>query len=81
VSWTVTVKVAADYYQATGQIERQFALPEDNRVSTPSPCDLIAPVDSLDDTSLNESQRQTLQLLRQGIQSLTLEMRLQMDHH
>ena len=66
-------KVAADYYQAMRQIERQFAMPEDDRVPVPSLIDLSALVDSLNNTALSEDQRRALQSLRRGIQSLVPE--------
>lgn len=66
--------VAADYYRAMGQIERIF---HDNSVD-PSPeisrGELLALVDSLSTGTLNESQRNTLALLRAKIQSLATDL-------
>jgi site-specific recombinase XerD len=62
--------VAADYYRAMGQIERLFALPENRQVSVSTPAELVALVDSLGSGTLNETQRETIQVLREGIISL-----------
>jgi hypothetical protein len=68
--------IAADYYRAMGGIERLFALPaeysksETGRIPLSTPAELVALVDSLNGGTLNESQRETLHSLRQGILSL-----------
>jgi integrase len=64
--------VASDYYRAMGQVERLFALPENMRVSITTPVEMIAMIDSLADGTLNISQRETLQTLRDGILSLVM---------
>ena len=64
--------LAADYYRAIGQIELLFSLSEDNQGSASSHAELIALLDSLGSGTLNEHQRQTLQVLREGIFSLVL---------
>lgn len=62
--------VAAAYYHAMNQIEGLFELPGSRKVSVSTPAELVALVDSLSNGTLNESQRETLQRLRQGILSL-----------
>jgi hypothetical protein len=71
--------IAADYYRAMAGIERLFALPaeysksETVHVPFSTPAELVALVDSLNGGTLNESQRQTVQALREGILSLALK--------
>jgi integrase len=71
--------IAADYYRAMNQIKRLFALPaeysksETVHVPLSTPAELVALVDSLNGGTLNESQRQTVQALREGILSLALK--------
>lgn len=55
------------------QVERHLAMPESDQIPVPRSGDLIALVDSLDGTALDEAQRQILQILRQGIHSLAAE--------
>ncbi len=62
--------VASDYYRAMGQVERLFVLPENVLVSTTTPAEMIAMIDSLANGTLNDPQRQTLQALRDGILSM-----------
>ena len=64
--------LAADYYRAMGQIERLFSLTESQNVPATTPARLIALVDSLSNGTLNETQRETLQTLRDGILSLAI---------
>jgi integrase len=59
--------VAADYYRAMAQIERQMALPEDAVVEPPSSGQLLALVDALRSGTLNESQQETVRALRAGL--------------
>lgn len=63
--------VAADYYRAMGQIERLFEVNTDDQPSMPDLAELIALVDSLSIGTLNETQRQTLSVLRKGIYILS----------
>lgn len=62
--------VAADYYRAMAQIERQMALPEDAYTEPPSSGQLLALVDALRSGTLNESQQETVRVLRAGITAL-----------
>jgi hypothetical protein len=55
-----------------GQIERLFALPENRQVSTATPAELVALLDSLGSGTLNKTQRETIQMLREGILSLAV---------
>ncbi len=59
--------VAADYYRAMAQIERQMALPEDAAAEPPSSGQLLALVDALRNGTLNESQQETVRALRAGL--------------
>lgn len=63
--------VAADYYRAMAQIERQMSLPEDAVAEPPSSGQLLALVDALRNGTLNESQQETVRALRAGITALT----------
>jgi integrase/recombinase XerD len=67
--------IAADYYRAMGQVEKLLAIPEDEQAPPPNPGELIALVDTLFSGTLNESQRQTLSVLREGILSLATDAR------
>jgi hypothetical protein len=62
--------VAADYYRAMAQIERQMALPEDAYAEPPSSGQLLALVDALRNGTLNESQQETVRALRAGLAAL-----------
>jgi hypothetical protein len=62
--------VAADYYRAMAQIERQMSLPEDAQAEPPSSGQLLALVDALRSGTLNESQQETVRALRTGITAL-----------
>lgn len=62
--------VAADYYRAMAQIERQMALPEDAQAEPPSSGQLLALVDALRSGTLNESQQETVCALRAGLVAL-----------
>jgi integrase len=62
--------VAADYYRAMAQIERQLALPEDAVAEPPSSGQLLALVDALRSGTLNESQQETVHALRAGLVAL-----------
>lgn len=62
--------VAADYYRAMGQTERLFDLNPVDQGLVPNPVELIALVDSLSMGTLNESQRKSLSMLREGISSM-----------
>jgi integrase/recombinase XerD len=59
--------VAADYYRAMAQIERQMSLPEDAYAEPPSSGQLLALVDALRSGTLNDSQQETVRALRAGI--------------
>ena len=62
--------VAADYYRAMAQIERQMSLPEDAYAEPPSSGQLLALVDSLRSGTLNDSQQETVRALRAGLAAL-----------
>jgi site-specific recombinase XerD len=62
--------VAADYYRAMNQVENLLRLPEDDPAPSPVPGELIALVDSLQTGTLNDTQRETLHVLRSGILAL-----------
>jgi integrase/recombinase XerD len=62
--------IAADYYRAMSQVERLFHLPESRQAPFSTPAELVALVDSLGSGTLNEHQRETVQVLREGILSL-----------
>lgn len=61
--------VAADYYRAMTQVEGLFDLHEKRRVLF-TPVEMVALLDSLSRGTLNESQRETVHSLRQGILAL-----------
>jgi site-specific recombinase XerD len=61
--------VAADYYRAMAQVEGLFDLREKRRVLF-TPVEMVALLDSLSRGTLNESQRETVHSLRQGILAL-----------
>jgi site-specific recombinase XerD len=63
--------VAADYFQGMAQVERYFALPEDDAAPPPDPAQLLALVDSLREGTLNPAQVETVRALRAGILGLT----------
>jgi integrase/recombinase XerC len=58
---------AADYYRAMVQIESHLSLAEEAPTLPPNPGELVALVDSLRGGTLNQTQVETLQLLRSGI--------------
>jgi len=62
--------VAADYYGAMALVEKQLSLPEDDLAQPPSAGQLLALVDSLREGTLNETQTETLRMLRTGILAL-----------
>ncbi len=62
--------VAADYYRAMAQVEKQLALPEDDAAEPPNSSQLLALVDTLRDGTLNEIQAETVRSLRAGILAL-----------
>jgi hypothetical protein len=62
--------VAADYYRAMLQVERQMALPEDATAEPPNSGQLLALVDALRNGTLNEAQQETVRVLRAGIVAL-----------
>jgi hypothetical protein len=59
--------VAADYYRAMAQVENRLALVENAQIAPSSPGELIALVDALRVGTLNDSQRETLSVLRAGL--------------
>ena len=69
--------VAADYYRAVGQIERLLVQSDAKKALAIVPATLIAMVNSLGNGSLNQTQRETLQSLRDGILSLVIGEQLQ----
>ncbi len=62
--------VAADYYRAMGEIEKQLDLVEDASPPSATPAHLLALVDALSNGTLNDSQRETVQSLRTAILAL-----------
>jgi len=66
--------VAADYYRAMGQVEKLFDVCPVDQDLAPNPAELLVLVDSLSTGTLNESQRNTLALLRARIQSLETDL-------
>ena len=62
--------VAADYYRAMSQVERQLLLPEDAAAEPPNSGQLLALVDTLRNGTLNEAQQETVRVLRAGIVAL-----------
>ncbi len=67
---------AADYYRAMAEVERRLPLIDDvillNKIdAAPHAGKLLALVDSLRGGTLNESQAETLHLLRAGIMAMT----------
>ena len=63
--------VAADYYRAMVQVEQRLATQDDALNVVPSVGELLALVDALQNGTLSESQRETVQALRTGITALT----------
>lgn len=63
-------RIAADYYGAMAQVERQIALTEDTAAQPPSPAEMLALVDALRGGTLNERQTEMAQALRIGIMAL-----------
>ena len=62
--------IAADYYRAMLQVERQLFLPEDTADESPNSGQLLALVDALRNDTLNEAQQETVRVLRAGIVAL-----------
>jgi integrase/recombinase XerD len=62
--------VAADYYRAMNQVENLMNLSESEQRPQTTPGELLALVDSLQNGTLNEAQRETLQILRNCILAL-----------
>ncbi len=62
--------VAADYYRAMLQVERQLLLPENAVAEPPTSGQLLALVDALRNGTLNEAQQETVRVLRAGIVAL-----------
>jgi integrase len=56
--------VAADYYRAMSQVEGQFKVSEDAAAEPPTHGELLALVDSLRSGTLNDTQTETVCLLR-----------------
>lgn len=59
--------IAADYYSAMNQVERQLALPEDSAKEPISVGQLIALTDALRSGSLNSAQTELVRALREGL--------------
>jgi site-specific recombinase XerD len=59
--------IAADYYSAMNQVERQLALPEDAKKEPTSIGQLIALTDALRGGSLNSTQTELVRALREGL--------------
>jgi integrase len=62
--------VAADYYKAMQAIEKRLALPEDRLSQPPGIGQLLAMVDALRQGTLNASQTDLVQQLRNGLTAL-----------
>lgn len=62
--------LAADYYSAMHQVERQLSLPEDERKEPPRIGELIALADALREGALNPAQTEIVRALRQGLGAL-----------
>ncbi|CAG0935178.1 hypothetical protein TFLX_04010 [Thermoflexales bacterium] len=62
--------IAADYYRAMLQVERQLLLPEDAAAELLNSGQLLALVDALRNGTLNEAQQETVRVLRAGIVAL-----------
>ena len=62
--------LAADYYRAMNEVERQLELVERPPREVPSPGELIALLNSLRSGVLNESQVNIVQAIRDGILAL-----------
>jgi hypothetical protein len=63
--------VATDYYRAMAEVEDRLALRENEDDPVLTHSQLLALVDSLHTGTLNKAQKETLQVLRAGIQALT----------
>ncbi len=63
--------VASDYYRAMAHIERRFEPGEP--AAPPDPAQLLAMVDSLQNGTLNDRQRETVQQLRDGLLAMQPE--------
>ena len=59
--------IAADYFSAMNQVERQLALPEDSKKEPMSIGQLIALTDALRGGSLNSAQTELVRALREGL--------------
>jgi integrase len=66
--------VAADYYRAMDEIERRLMLQEETDRPAPHVGQLLALVDSLQVGTLNDAQRETVQMLRAGLLALMERM-------
>ena len=62
--------VAADYYRAMSAVERQLALPEDRVAEPPSVGQMLALVDTLQNSGLNSTQNAIVWALRDGLASV-----------
>jgi integrase len=62
--------LAADYYRAMNEVERQLELVEGSKKEAPGYGELVALVDSLRSSTLNESQSTAVQSIREGILAL-----------
>lgn len=62
--------LAADYYRAMNEVERQLELVERPPHDAPSLGELVALVDSLRSGTLNDQQANTVQTIRDGIMAL-----------
>jgi site-specific recombinase XerD len=62
--------LAADYYRAMNEVERQLELVEGSKQEAPGYGELVALVDSLRSSTLNESQSTAVQAIREGILAL-----------
>ena len=59
--------VSSDYYRAMEDIERRMALQEETQARLPTGGELLVLMDTLQDETLNEDQRETVQALRAAI--------------
>jgi len=69
--------LAADYYRAMNEVERQLELVEGSQQEAPGYGELVALVDSLRTSTLNESQSAAVQVIRDGILALARKEQLE----
>ncbi len=70
--------LAADYYRAMNEVERQLELVERRPQEAPSLGELVALVDALRSGTLNDQQANTVQAIRDGILAIARKEQLEM---